>query len=299
MEVFLDKKRLHTGRRFDLDFAKGLCRSLVAIPVVSCDALERMKEHSPHRVDNLLVEWLMMMECYRQENGRIKAVYPVTFGKRRINEFTGEVTIGNLFQEAQFLSALPDVVPSATIECAMSMLESSGVPVINASEFSSRTVKSIVGDLLKFLCFQAWQYSSTGLVEVAMTEAVNILKKYADDFSCDISSATISHDKNAVNPPMPAAAATAATVAPASGGGVDESLENAWALLRNEKFIVESGQEGLATLINDVGVFCADDLRESRQRNSRTTCSVPQASAAKEVFEILWLLIALMVFSVM
>eukprot|EP00392_Amoebophrya_sp_AT5.2_P019627 g20561.t1 len=129
-------------------------------------------------VDNVLVEWLIMQECYRTGKGRIKAVYPVVFGKRQVDGFSGVVTIGNLFQDP-LLQDLPDEVPSATIRTALAMMQSSDIQVENAEQFSSQTVKSIVTEMLKFLCCTTWEHSSSGVVEVAVTEAVNILRKYA------------------------------------------------------------------------------------------------------------------------
>ena len=236
--MFLDKKRLKNGRRFDLDFAKGLARSIVIVPIVSVDALQRMAKHSPDQVDNVLVEWLIMQECYRTGKGRIKAVYPVVFGKRQVDGFSGVVTIGNLFQDP-LLQDLPDEVPSATIRTALAMMQSSDIQVENTEQFSSQTVKSIVTEMLKFLCCTTWEHSSSGVVEVAVTEAVNILRKYASDYA-DVAQHVDSSGS--------ATSATPVTVNAVSGAGAGGSsllsLKECKRILQEEVGIIEASDTG-------------------------------------------------------
>jgi hypothetical protein len=62
VEVFLDRKRLQEGRRFKADFAAALTHTLVVVPVVSVDALGRMVEHDPSQADNVLLEWIMILD---------------------------------------------------------------------------------------------------------------------------------------------------------------------------------------------------------------------------------------------
>eukprot|EP00300_Choanocystis_sp_HF-7_P010705 c17098_g1_i2.p1 GENE.c17098_g1_i2~~c17098_g1_i2.p1 ORF type:complete len:1351 (+),score=321.26 c17098_g1_i2:301-4053(+) len=80
VEVFLDQYRLQPGRRLDYDFVRALRFSRLAVPIVSWGALERMaKLHEGSDVDNLLLEWTVMLEL--QQLRVPLRVFPVFVGR--------------------------------------------------------------------------------------------------------------------------------------------------------------------------------------------------------------------------
>jgi hypothetical protein len=101
-QVFLDKRCLQVGDRFDKSFSKALCNSTVITPIVSIEALHRMAEHDPSTVDNVLLEWILSLECCSNKASRVLAVYPILIGKR---EFTSDMIcsdVGNIFATGVF-----------------------------------------------------------------------------------------------------------------------------------------------------------------------------------------------------
>src|SRR5688572_14205133 len=88
VEVFLDRKRLQKGRRFQSDFAAAVTHSHIAVPVISTSALERLYDHSPDVVDNVLMEWIIILECAAAK--RLHKVYPIVFARAKSEWTAGE-----------------------------------------------------------------------------------------------------------------------------------------------------------------------------------------------------------------
>eukprot|EP01040_Poterioochromonas_malhamensis_P014975 gene14975-biopygen3469 len=62
---FLDRKRLQMGENFQSGFVKALLKSLVMVPIVSAEALERMTKMRVEEEDNVLIEWICGLECMK------------------------------------------------------------------------------------------------------------------------------------------------------------------------------------------------------------------------------------------
>jgi hypothetical protein len=81
--VLYDQLSLQRGGEFDVDFCTGIARSLVGLPVVSVQAMERMRDTpfvtSASMVDNVLLEWMMMLVLHKA--GRVQRVVPVVLGE--------------------------------------------------------------------------------------------------------------------------------------------------------------------------------------------------------------------------
>ena len=79
--TFLDFKggSLQSGDNFQKGFARALIRSRVIVPVVSKFALERMVDHDGDVEDNVLIEWIIALECVNAtyDGPRISKIYPV------------------------------------------------------------------------------------------------------------------------------------------------------------------------------------------------------------------------------
>ena len=167
--MFLDNKRLKNGRRFDDDFCRSLLSSLMVVPLISAGALERMARHDPAAPDYVLLEWVLALEAFSAPSSRVERIFPVLFGEP--DPVRGG--FGNLF-EGDALDRLPEVVPTETLAQAGAQLERNRVAPIPG--FAGRTVKGIVGELMKFLSFTAWTASSPhNLVTEAIFAAENIL----------------------------------------------------------------------------------------------------------------------------
>ena len=136
--TFLDHKRLLNGRRFDDGFAGALVKTKLAVPLISAAALERMIKHDASKVDNCLLEWVMMLLL--DKLGVLKKIMPVVFGtvSRQARGVDGsggtsgdgrDVVIGDFFTEGH-LDKLPSTEPTATIREAVGHISRSlGVQV--------------------------------------------------------------------------------------------------------------------------------------------------------------------------
>jgi hypothetical protein len=177
VEVFLDHKRLQKGRLFKSDFAAALTHTLVVVPVVSADALGRMLKHDPSQPDNVLLEWIMILESFAA--GKILKVFPILFGKR---------TVGNVLDDASLIVAdffadgikdkLPQTVPAATLTQAAELLRANGIEP--SEKMRSYTVHSVVNELLQFLLCKASDFAARQLVGSVAGTVVHLLSDCGD-----------------------------------------------------------------------------------------------------------------------
>jgi serine/threonine protein kinase len=100
IHAFLDIKRLQVGENYQMKLVDALSKSLVIIPIVSSDALQKMLTLTSTDEDNLLIEWICGLEMikHRQNNpgsgSRLMKFMPIFFGTR-----IDENNIKNFFQE--------------------------------------------------------------------------------------------------------------------------------------------------------------------------------------------------------
>jgi GTPase SAR1 family protein len=180
VEVFLDRKRLQDGRLFKSDFAKALTHSLVVVPVVSVDALARMVEHNPSQPDNVLLEWVMILESHTA--GRVLKVFPILFGQRKTQDVGAQAADGSAgpaaFTVADFFAekvqdTLPVIAPTATVAVAAELLRENGIEP--SEKMQSYTVHSVVHAMLQFLLCKANDFPARRLVGDFAKKVVRLL----------------------------------------------------------------------------------------------------------------------------
>mmetsp|Transcript_32255 Transcript_32255/g.53892 ORF Transcript_32255/g.53892 Transcript_32255/m.53892 type:complete len:839 (-) Transcript_32255:147-2663(-) len=225
IEVFVDRFRLKEGRQFQSDFAAALTHSLLAVPIVSADALQKLLTHDVELVDNVLLEWIMILEASKAK--RIERVYPLLFGsrsqhatppsqeqvqqqdeKQQINtsslaSATTALQVANFFAEG-VKDRLPTVIPRATLQLADKLLKENDI--IPSAQFHVCTVYSVVEELLKFLLFTAWDKGDpSSLVETCAVHVINVLNE------CDEAKLDAVTEPELVSPHPPTADAAGAT----------------------------------------------------------------------------------------
>jgi hypothetical protein len=249
VEVFLDRKRLQDGRLFKLDFAAALTHSLIALPVVSVDALKRMADHTPDAVDNVLLEWIMILQCYKA--GRLLKVFPVLFGTRVSGlqvsgqqqradaaaiAASAEPTVTDFFAEAA-KDLLPKIVPTATLAQAAELLAANGVtPSDSMWEY---TVHSIVHELLQFLLCKASDFAPADLVEALAEKVVRLLGDCGAEALDEVVGKRPAEESSKAGPASPArtpgtavpTASTAAAPTPGTRSLKELSVDEVQALL--------------------------------------------------------------------
>ena len=67
-----------------------------------------MFAHNPAVRDNVLVEWILSLECIAA--GKVEKIFPILIGK-----VDADCNIGNFFENVKF-NDLPNIVPTATIK---------------------------------------------------------------------------------------------------------------------------------------------------------------------------------------
>ena len=62
------------------------------------EALKKMKEHNVNEVDNLLLEWIIAIECISSEKSRVERIFPIASGSfdSKKNQY------GDLFKEKSY-----------------------------------------------------------------------------------------------------------------------------------------------------------------------------------------------------
>ena len=136
---FLDDKSLKKGLNFQMAFASALINSSVVVPVLSSDTLDRMSKHDPTKDDNVLIEWILAIECLASDKSRVERVFPIFF-KRDSMKF---LSIDGLPQ------ALPETVPLQSIKIAKAALAAHDPPITPRDSIDSLTVRQIVLEIYK------------------------------------------------------------------------------------------------------------------------------------------------------
>jgi hypothetical protein len=145
VEVFLDERRLQHGRRSQEDSVKSIVNSSVVVPIFSVDVFAKIVKHDPLVVDSILLEWICAIEGYKSDDSRIKYIYPLFCGRR--DPVTGKV--GSVLHCEEF-KLIPDIIPTATLSAAESLLTTEKVFLRAPTGFADKTVKSIVTAISEF-----------------------------------------------------------------------------------------------------------------------------------------------------
>ena len=171
VEVFLDRKRLREGRQFKSDFAAALTHCAVALPMVSVDALGRMTDHNPAYCDNVLLEWIIILECFAAK--RLQKVFPVLFGEREASGLQSNEVIVRDFFAHPIKDQLSHASPTETLSQAAALLSENGM--VPSEKFSTYTVHSVVNDLLLFLLCKASDIPGAQMVEAVADRVMGLL----------------------------------------------------------------------------------------------------------------------------
>ena len=144
VQVFYDKNRLKSGRQFQREFGRALINSILLLPILSAAALQRLLTHQAHIADNVLIEWMLALECMQDPiHSKLRGIYPLMFGSRSEDGY-----VRNLLEEG-IIDRLPEIIPEASIAIVKALLEENSVNF--TAELHSRTVRSVVSELSKYM----------------------------------------------------------------------------------------------------------------------------------------------------
>ena len=169
VQVFLDKLRIRKCQEFQRAFGKALINSTVFLPVVCSSALSRMLSHDPAKEDNVLIEWMLALECMQDPiHSEMRGIYPLMFGERN-----ADGSVGDLFAEG-VICRLPDRVPTASRNIVRRLLMDEGIDV--SSSLNSLTVRLVAQKIIGFNGMVCWEVPTNTYCQRATVEIVDVLR---------------------------------------------------------------------------------------------------------------------------
>ena len=107
--------------------------AIVVVCFVSIGALERMRRHDASVEDNVLIEWILALECFHHRlskstdsaKSRVEKIYPVFIGS--VDGASGKETTSFFDASDCNHTKLPDTVPAASISRAVTLLQGRGI----------------------------------------------------------------------------------------------------------------------------------------------------------------------------
>ena len=142
------------------------------MPILATSALQRMLTHTPESEDNVLIEWMLALECMSDPaHSSMRKIFPITLGGRE-----EDGSVGNLFAEG-VIGILPNTIPAASIKVVKALLQENG---INESPIlSNRTVRGIVNDIAKFNGILCWTVPQNTYVRKASHKIAALVEEMA------------------------------------------------------------------------------------------------------------------------
>ena len=170
VKVFYDKIRLKGCQQFQKTFGKALINSTILVPILCTTALQKMLTHDATREDNVLIEWMLALECMQDPiHTKIRGIYQLMFGER-----IADGSVGDLFAEG-VIDSLPEIIPTASIEVAQSLLEENGFTV--STSLATQTVREVVKEISKYMGLKGWEYPNR-FVPVASEDLVKRIEEF-------------------------------------------------------------------------------------------------------------------------
>ena len=124
VRVFYDKHGINKGEQIQEAYGESLINATIAVPILCTSALQKMITHDPTAEDNVLIEWMLALECIKdKENSKLRHIYPLIFGERNVDG-----SVGNLSDDV--IKGLPDIIPNASIKAVQRLLRDNGVKEI-------------------------------------------------------------------------------------------------------------------------------------------------------------------------
>jgi GTPase SAR1 family protein len=253
IRTFLDIKRLKAGENYQMKLVNALSKSLLIIPIVSSDALQKMITLKSTDEDNLLLEWICGLELMKHHQNhcnqagstsRLMKFMPIFFGTR-----VDENNIKNFFQE-DILSKLPTTPPTACLELSEKLLLKAGITM--SSEMRNATIKEIVTEVTKYLFLCAWE--STNSHELTIQAANKIVTNLNE---C-LQEEEQQHQTRVIPLTQPPQLRPHSEDITLSSSSSVPDCEAAWSLLNNPSRSTDFS--ALSQFLSDIGVICATDL---------------------------------------
>ena len=260
IDSFWDNKRLPDGLNFQEAFGSALVNSMLITPIISQNTLERMvgARFDPSKEDNVLVEWILSLECLRHTGTpltRVRAICPVIMGK--YDDKSG--VFSSLFDDQAFLDQMSSKVPFQSLAVVKHLLQKNNIPVdpVDDARLSSYTVRSVVLSMTKMnfiVVDKSFEYSS---IFVAVSEKLKrCLEGFIEQDNSNLTynlhslSPEVAVGGGGMSPPLPALAASRG----------QPSWEAAFVLITAPKNATIGKEADLSSLLVTIGIESVDDM---------------------------------------
>jgi GTPase SAR1 family protein len=168
VSVFYDVNHMKVGHQFNQQFFMGLLGSVTVVPVVSRNALQRMLNSKAGTVDNVLVEWIIVLTLINYPavcQVPLRAVVPLCFLD----------SAGDYFSINE---QLPATVPTASCEEVLNLFRLARIdlPTEVVAFINAITVKKVVEGIMKAMCVKVdITKPLKRIVSECTTEVMNIV----------------------------------------------------------------------------------------------------------------------------
>jgi GTPase SAR1 family protein len=281
IRTFLDIKRLQAGENYQHNIVNSLSKSLLIIPVVSSEALQRMITLKATEEDNLLLEWICGLELVKHQqkqqwsSSRLMKFMPIFFGSR-----ADENNMKNFFQE-NVLSKLPDYSPIACLEVSKGLLSKAGITM--SSEMTTASIKDIVTEVTKYLFLCAWEsknaqhltVQAANKIVTALNEGLQQEQKQHELSKQSVVPSLPSHPQEIT----PESTAPTPTATPSS---TEVNYEEVWKLIQVGN---SSNPDALKALLDDFGMNDSNDVKYLEEDDVRNIANVLKKIPRKKLLD--------------
>merc|ERR1711998_223087 len=192
--VFKDSERLKIGEDFQFAFAGALFNTSTVVLIISAAGLLRLVTHDPDTEDNVVIEWLLSLECSKETNSpkksRVEKVLPIMVGDVDLDE-----NVGSLFVCENFKN-ISTKIPVASIQKVKKILERKGFTP--STQLDTYTVKDILGAITKGMGIKMDEMPRKKIMDTVdkIMEALYDCKGLKDITAPSSSSSSSSHDNS-------------------------------------------------------------------------------------------------------
>ena len=265
LSVFLDRKRIADGSNLKLSFADGLMSATVVVCFVSIGALQKMRNHDASVEDNVLIEWILALECFHHRlskstdssKTRVEKIYPVFIGS--VDGASGKETKSFFDASDCNHTTLPSTVPTASISRAATLLQDRGITP--RPSLATATVRGIVIELTEQVGFKLSDAGQQPYVSEICKKLEKVVTSCKGPLEVTVSPCTVSSMKSPRSAAKSSSHADTSSPSAAPGPGPAPgplSLDEAFALLRNPACC--SKVEEMEGLLTEHGVTGSGDL---------------------------------------
>lgn len=202
-------------------------------------------------MDNLLLEWVIMLVCQKSSNSEIRSIFPIMVGERVLgSSIADDITITDLFQESIFnCVSASSMIPTATLHAAKMLLRQNRFEIEDSISFEQLCIRDIVlNGILKYLGYQAWKQPAQDLYKFCAPQIVEMLHT-SSIFAGSVPERDILSVYDLKSSTVPAGCLLAS-----------KNVISAWNLIKDGSVAMDGSRSDFMALLNDLGIDDGESL---------------------------------------